>query len=358
MANTQPSDFQLVDSLRLKSFITSTLITGGASLEDAEFVAEVLVEADLRGVESHGVTRLAGYMEMISRGLLNPSPEIKVLHDVMATASIDGDMGFGMLAARKGMNMAIDKAREYGLGAVTSRNMAHTGMVGYYTMHAASQGMVGMAMNNGPTIVPPYGGLTPTYATNPFSVAFPAGKRNPVVLDMATSMVAAGKLRLAAKKGSPIPTDWGLDREGNSTDDPAEVLQHGFLQWAGGYKGFGLATMVEILGGVLSGGLFGLSVPALINFGQDPLIANGFYLAIDIGRFMPIAEFQGKVDQLINDVHSSKPAAGFERVYIAGEPEFEKKQIRMEEGIPLSNAVMDELKALSQKYEVSFNLIN
>lgn len=356
MTNAQVQDTYPTQAAPLRAFVAAVLEAGGASPGDAAFVAEVLVEADLRGVESHGVTRLAGYMEMISHDLLNPSPNITVLHDSMATASIDGDMGFGMLAALKGMNMAIDKAREYGLGAVTSRNMAHTGMVGYYTMHAASQGMIGMAMNNGPTIVPPFGGLTPTYATNPFSIAFPAGDEQPVVLDMATSMVAAGKLRLAAKKGAPIPSDWGMDREGNPTDDPGEVLQHGFLQWAGGYKGFGLATMVEILGGVLSGGLFGLSVPALVNFGQDPLIANGFYLAIDIQRFMPLDDFHSKVDTLVQNVRSSKPATGVERVYIAGEPEFERKQRRLEEGIPLSSAVFQELESLSQQYEVAFSL--
>jgi len=356
MTNVQAQDTYPTQAVPLRAFVAAILESGGAAPEDAAFVAEVLVEADLRGVESHGVTRLAGYMEMISRDLLNPTPNITVLHDSMATASIDGDMGFGMLAALRGMNMAIDKAREYGLGAVTSRNMAHTGMVGYYTMHAASQGMIGMAMNNGPTIVPPFGGLTPTYATNPFSIAFPAGDEQPVVLDMATSMVAAGKLRLAAKKGAPIPIDWGMDREGNPSSDPAEVLQHGFLQWAGGYKGFGVATMVEILGGVLSGGLFGLGVPALVNFGQDPLIANGFYLAIDIQLFMPLADFHSKVDTLVQNVRSSKPAIGVDRVYIAGEPEFERKKLRLIEGIPLSGAVFEELESLSQQYEVAFSL--
>ena len=346
----------LVREENLKSYVAKVLQSVGSSPEDSLFVAEVLVEADLRGVESHGVTRLPGYISMIENDLLNLSPNIKILKDSGATASIDGDMGFGMLTAFKGMSIAIDKARDFGVGAVTASNMAHTGMVGFFTMHAAQKGFIGMAMNNGPTIVPPFGGLTPTYATNPFSVAFPSTDGKPIVLDMATSMVAAGKLRLAAKKGETIPSDWGIDKDGNETTDPEQVIHGGFLQWAGGYKGFGLATMVEILGGVLSGGLFGLKMPALVNFGQDPLIANGFYLAIDIERFMPLEIFGQKVSSLVQDVKSSKKIKEVEQIYMPGEPEFENKAKRLESGIPLNENVFNDLKDLSHKFELSFDL--
>ena len=346
----------LVREENLKSYVAKVLQSVGSSPEDSLFVAEVLVEADLRGVESHGVTRLPWYISMIENDLLNLSPNIKILKDSGATASIDGDMGFGMLTAFKGMSIAIDKARDFGVGAVTASNMAHTGMVGFFTMHAAQKGFIGMAMNNGPTIVPPFGGLTPTYATNPFSVAFPSTDGKPIVLDMATSMVAAGKLRLAAKKGETIPSDWGIDKDGNETTDPDQVIHGGFLQWAGGYKGFGLATMVEILGGVLSGGLFGLKMPALVNFGQDPLIANGFYLAIDIERFMPLEIFGQKISSLVQDVKSSKKIKGVEQIYMPGEPEFENKAKRLESGIPLNENVFNDLKDLSHKFELSFDL--
>ena len=346
----------LVREENLKSYVAKVLQSVGSSPEDSLFVAEVLVEADLRGVESHGVTRLPGYISMIENDLLNLSPNIKILKDSGATASIDGDMGFGMLTAFKGMSIAIDKARDFGVGAVTASNMAHTGMLGFFTMHAAQKGFIGMAMNNGPTIVPPFGGLTPTYATNPFSVAFPSTDGKPIVLDMATSMVAAGKLRLAAKKGETIPSDWGIDKDGNETTDPDQVIHGGFLQWAGGYKGFGLATMVEILGGVLSGGLFGLKMPALVNFGQDPLIANGFYLAIDIERFMPLEIFGQKISSLVQDVKSSKKIKGVEQIYMPGEPEFENKTKRLESGIPLNENVFNDLKDLSHKFELSLDL--
>jgi hypothetical protein len=214
---------------------------------------------------------------MIRLGLLNPTPDVGVLRDSPTTAMLEGDRAFGIVVAKRAMQLAIDKARGAGLGCVTARNVTHTGLVGFYPMMAARAGFIGLAMNNGPAILPPFGGTTPTYATNPFAAAFPAGRREPVVLDMATSVVAGGKLRLAAKKGGEIPDTWALDRHGKPTTDPVEAIQHGFMQWAGGYKGFGLATVVEVLGGVLSGGLFGTDVPPMKDFGREPLVTSAFY---------------------------------------------------------------------------------
>ncbi|MBI3637062.1 MAG: Ldh family oxidoreductase, partial [Candidatus Rokubacteria bacterium] len=284
---------------KLRALITAIYTAHGVPADDAAGVAEVLVEADLRGVESHGSTRVAGYLQMIENGLLNPRPKIEVLRDNPSTAMLEGDNAFGMVVARRAMTLAIDKARARGVAVVTARNVTHTGMVGFYPMMAARAGLVGLSVNNGPKILPPFGGLTPTLATNPFAAAFPAGDAEPIVLDMATSMVAAGKMRLAAKKGRPIPEGWALDRHGVPTTDPEEAIFHGFLQWAGGYKGFGLATVVELLGGVLSGGLFGTDVPAMKTFGQEPLVTSAFYLALDPEQFMPLAEFRARVDRLI-----------------------------------------------------------
>src|SRR5687768_13000837 len=228
-----------VSAARLRALIARLFEGGGVPAEDAALVAEVLTEADLRGVESHGSTRVAGYLSMIKLGLLNARPKIQVVRDLPSTAMLEGDNAFGIVVARRAMQMAMDKATTTGIACVTVRNVSHTGLVGFYTMMAARAGLIGVSMNNGPAILPPFGGTTPTYATNPFSFAVPAGKRDPIVLDMATSVVAGGKLRLAAKKGAPIPPDWALDREGRPTTDPVEAIQHGFMQWAGGYKGFG-----------------------------------------------------------------------------------------------------------------------
>ena len=282
------ADVTRVSTERLQRFIEQVFAAAGAPAADAATVAEVLVEADLRGVESHGSTRVAGYLSMIRLGLLNPKPDVRVLRETPTTAMLEGDRAFGIVVAKRAMQLAIDKARGAGLGCVTARNVTHTGLVGFYPMMAARAGFIGLAMNNGPAILPPFGGTTPTYATNPFAAAFPAGRREPIVLDMATSVVAGGKLRLAAKKGGEIPDTWALDRHGKPTTDPVEAIQHGFMQWAGGYKGFGLATVVEVLGGVLSGGLFGTDVPPMKDFGREPLVTSAFYLAIDPERFMPI----------------------------------------------------------------------
>ena len=343
-----------VSSQKLRPFAAAILHKQGVPQEDAAFVAEVLVEADLRGVDSHGVTRLSGYVSMIHKGVLNPRPAVRVVQDSGATAALDGDHGFGMLGARLAMATAIQKARQFGVSIVTARNLSHTGMIGFYTMSAASQDMIGIAMNNGAGIVPPFGGLTPTHGTNPFSIAIPT-ESDPVVLDMATTMVAAGKLRLAAKKGTPIPLDWGLDRHGEPTSDPNEVLEHGVLQWAGGYKGFGLATAIEVLGGVLSGGLFARDVPRLKVFGQDPIIANGAYIAVDIQRFMPLTEFHDRMSSLVSQIRSSERGPGVERIYVAGEPEFRLKEQREREGVPLSAEVLQELLELSKEYSVPFD---
>jgi LDH2 family malate/lactate/ureidoglycolate dehydrogenase len=204
------ADVTRVSSERLRRFIEQVFTVAGAPAADAATVAEVLVEADLRGVESHGSTRVAGYLSMIRLGLLNPKPDVRVLRDSPTTAMLEGDRAFGIVVAKRAMQLAIDKARGAGLGCVTARNVTHTGLVGFYPMMAARAGLIGLAMNNGPAILPPFGGTTPTYATNPFAAAFPAGRREPIVLDMATSVVAGGKLRLAAKKGGEIPDSCAL----------------------------------------------------------------------------------------------------------------------------------------------------
>ncbi|MGH7279443.1 MAG: Ldh family oxidoreductase [Candidatus Rokuibacteriota bacterium] len=341
----------------LRSLIARIFAASGVPPVDAEGVAEVLVEADLRGVESHGSTRVAGYVSMIRLGLLNATPKVEVLRDLPSTAMLEGDRGFGMVLARRAMQTAIDKARVTGIACVTVRNVTHTGMVGFYPMMAARQGLIGLACNNGPTIVPPFGGTTPTYATNPIAAAFPARDRQPIVLDMATSMVAAGKMRLAAKKGTPIPPSWALDREGVPTTDPREAIFHGFLQWAGGYKGFGMATVVEVLGGVLSGGLFGTDVPPMKEFGKEPLTTSAFYLAIDPEHFMPLDEFRARVDRLVDMIKASTRAAGVEEVYVPGEPEFRRHAERTRDGIPLSEVVYEELRQVAAATGTPFALL-
>jgi LDH2 family malate/lactate/ureidoglycolate dehydrogenase len=350
------SDGHPVKAGTLRTLIARLFTAAGAPPEDAETVAEVLVEADLRGVESHGSTRVAGYISMIRRGLLNPRPKVQVLRETDSTAMLEGDQGFGIVVAKRAMEMAIEKGLRSGIACVTARNVTHTGMVGFYPMMAAQRGLIGLSCNNGPTILPPFGGKTPTLATNPFSVAVPTGLAQPIVLDMATSVVAAGKLRQAGKKGAPIPSDWALDRHGAPTTDPNEAIFHGFLQWAGGYKGFGLATIVEVLGGVLSGGLFGRDVPPMKDFGKEPLVTSAFYLTINPEAFMPLDQFRARADRLVRHIKASETAAGAAEVYVAGEIEFRRHAERLRDGIPMSEVVWRELETLAAEHHVPFEL--
>jgi len=346
----------VVRAERLRAFAARLFAGLGVPEPDAETVAEVLVEADLRGVESHGTTRVAGYVSMIRLGLLNPTPKVQLLRETPSIAMLDGDNGFGMVVAKRAMGIAMAKAAETGIACATARNLTHTGMVGFYPMMAARAGLVGLAVNNGPAIVPPFGGTTPTFATNPIAVAVPAGGEQPIVLDMATTMAAGGKLRLAAKKGMPVPPTWALDRRGAPTTDPHEALLHGFLQWAGGYKGFGIATVVEVLGGVLSGGLYGTDVPPMKVFGKDPLVSSACYLAINPAHFMPLDEFKSRVDRLVRQIKASARAAGVDEIFVAGEPEFRRYAERSRHGIPLSDVVYQELRALADEARLPFDL--
>ena len=340
----------VVDSVRLSELSEAVLEAAGFRPQDAALVAEVLVEADLRGVDSHGVTRLAGYLEMIEAGHVNPRPQVSYERESGATALLEGDSGIGIIAAREAMDRAISLSADSGVACVALRNVSHTGLLGWYTMRAARQGLIGIAMNNGPCMTPPFGGLEPLAATNPISIAAPSGGPHPLVLDMATTTVAAGKIRLARKLGQSIPPDWGLDRDGQPCTDPAEVIDNGSYQWTGGYKGFGLATMIEILSGVLSGGLFGRDVPKMIEYGRDPLISSGFYMAIDVERFLPLEEFRSRVDRLVEQVRQTDPIDAAQPVLVAGDKELACREIRLKQGIPISVQVADELDGLLERF--------
>lgn len=350
-----------VPAERLRALIGRLFAAHDVPPGDAETLAEVLVEADLRGVESHGCTRVAGYLSMIESSLVNPQPTIEVLQDTPSIGMLDGDRGFGIVVAKRAMEVAMDKGQHAGIGCVTMRNATHTGMIGFYPMMAARRGLIGLAMNNGPPDLPPFGGRTATLSTNPVAAAFPARRYDPILLDMAASVVAVGKLHLALKKGIPVPEGWAMDRHGVPTSDPHEAIFHGFLQWAGGHKGFGLAVAVEILSGVLSGGLFGTDVPSRHTAGNttsrtSALHASAFYVVIDPAHFMPLEEFQDRVDRLIAQIKSSERAAGAEEIRVAGELGARRRAERMDAGIPLSDVVFQELRRLAEASGVAFDI--
>ncbi|MFC1915558.1 Ldh family oxidoreductase [Chloroflexota bacterium] len=345
---------------QLVAFATEAFKWAGMPEADACTVADALVEADLRGKETHGITRLASWIKMLTESNMNSCPTTKVVRETPSTAVIDADNAVGVVACARAMNIAIEKASQASLGAVGVRNSTHCGALFYFPMMALPHGMIGFMTSNAAPAVPAYGGTTRCLSTNPHCWVIPAGKELPIVLDMACTVVAGGKIRLAAKKGERIPLDWALDKDGVPTDDPQEAMRDGSYQWLGGAKGYGLAVVADILAGVLTGGGYGLrDFPPFspLDYGSSIVRQGHFLLAINIRSFMPLEEFTKRMDQLIKDIKASKLARGFTRVYLPGEQGFEKRAQRLELGIPIGAAVWDELQSLRTRLGLKVDLL-
>lgn len=348
---TTGGEVMVLQAEALRRFCTAAFRQALMWEEDAALLAETLVEADLRGVHSHGVMLLPRYVRGLKVGGVNPRPEVKVVVETAAVALVDGDNGMGQMASVKAMELAIEKARRLGVGAVGVRNSNHFGAAAYYAMLALPHDMVGFATTNAPAVMAPWGGVTPTVGNNPFAYAMPAGRERPLVLDMACSTSARGKIRLAAQKGERIPLGWALTKEGEPTEDPHEALA-GLLAPVGGYKGYGLAVIIEALAGVLTGALFARDIPRAGLESSEvfyPYHVGHFFGALDIGCFLSIAEYKARMDRLIGQIRSTALAKGVDRVYLPGEIEFEHHERRLREGIPTSYAVVRELKRLAEE---------
>ena len=355
------SDYSLVvSSAALKAFIVSVFDRWGTPPMIADLTADLMVRTDLRGVDSHGVGMLPTYQRWFRRGWIVPAAEPKIVRDETTTAVVDGQQAFGHYTSTLAMELAIAKARVHGVGFVTCRNSNHYGAAANYSMMALAQDMVGISLtNSGPAVVPTYGRQA-MLGTNPISVAAPAGAECPFVLDMATSTVAIGKLSVALRWGKPIPPGWALDREGQPTTDPSVAYQTrhltplGATPELGGHKGYGLAVMVDILAGVLAGATF---VDARRR-DPDPVRADigHFFGAIDIARFRDLDAFKADMDDLLRALKQSPKAEGQDRIYVAGEPEWESEQRRRRDGIPLAPLLVSQLREVSAEAGAPFTL--
>ena len=343
----------------LRSFTNEVFARSGLSAEDASIAADILVETDLRGIDSHGVAHLGGpisYAEELKSGLHNLKPRIRTIRETTTTALVDGDSGFGLIVAYRAMELAIRKAREAGIAMVTVTNSHHFGASQYYSTMALPHDMIGLSMTNSPAEVVPTHGLKPMLGTNPLSFAVPTGKEPPYVLDMATSAVAFGKLEIAQRKGVSIPQGWAVDKDGNPTTDPNDGFEGGALlplgssAELGNYKGYGLAVLVDILAGVLSG--MGYSV----TLSEEDRKMGHFFGAIRIDGFRPVDEFKAMMDDMLAALRATPPVPGRERVLVSGQMEHETKQERSRHGIPLHPEVLNGLKEQAQKLGVDFPL--
>jgi LDH2 family malate/lactate/ureidoglycolate dehydrogenase len=353
----KPEKVPSVNHEKLARFVSAAFVKLGVPQEDAEIAANVLVQADLRGVDTHGVIRFnshSWYVKWLRDGTMTARPNLQIVRESQSTALLDGDRGIGMVIGHRAMELAIRKARESGVGIVAVRNSRHYGMSAYYSMMALPHDMIGIAMTNASRQVVPTFGREARFGTNPMCFAVPALEERPFVLDMATTTAAAGKLELAARQGKSIPHGWALNERAHATDDPKtaqqarRLLPLGGSREGGSHKGYGLAIVVEILCGVLSGTLTAL------NADQDP--RGHFFAAIRVDQFRAVEEFKRDMDRLIRELKSTPPIEGQTRVYAAGEIEFETAEERTERGIPLLPSVLEGLREVGTQLGVTYDL--
>jgi len=352
---------QIFSHEQLYAFTCNVFLKMGCSQADGILATNVLLAADVRGIDSHGIARLAGYVRLWEVGRINTSPQIKVVHETPSTAVVDGDKGLGLLVAQKAMQIAINKAKLVGTGWVSVKNSNHFGIAGYHAMMALSQDMIGIAMTNASALVAPTYSIEKMLGTNPIAVAVPAGKEAPFVADFATTTASNGKLEIAQRKNQNIPSGWAQDKTGQTTQDAFVLKQGGALlplgaeKELGSHKGYALGSIVDIFSGVLSGANFGPWVPPFPAYVPMPENMPGegighFIGAMRIDAFRPASEFKDNMDKWLHRFRIAKPIEGKEHVFVAGDIEREMVAKRMENGIPLVSDVVKDLQGLAEKF--------
>lgn len=357
---------RIFNQQQLQEFSSSIFRYMGCPKEDAELASHVLVSADLRGIDSHGVARLSGYFRLWENHRINGKPNMRILAESPSTATLDADRALGLVSGPKAMQMAIDKAREVGSGWISVQNSNHFGIAGYHAMMALQEDMIGIALTNASPLVSPTFSKDRLLGTNPIAVAIPAGKEAPFILDMATTTAANGKLEILQRKNQIAPEGWIQDKEGQISTNPNELKNGGALLPLGGdrehgsHKGYGLGAVVDILSAVLSGANYGPWVPPFVSFLPLPENPVGegighFFGAMRIDGFRNAGEFKSHMDNWIRTFKSSARIHEDQRVLIPGEPELEMQNIRMNSGIPLLDKVVEDLEELSSKTGVKLS---
>jgi LDH2 family malate/lactate/ureidoglycolate dehydrogenase len=337
----------------LEAFITRVFVAAGLPPDDAVVLGELITQSDLRGSDTHGIVRLPLYVRRLRAGGINPRPHIKILQERAASALVDGDNGMGHLVMRVAALRAIEKAKTAGLGWVGARMSNHAGPAALYAMMALPHDMIGIYLAVGSNNhLPPWGGSEPLLGTNPIAVAIPAGEEPPIVLDMAPTVAAYGKVRLKAQLGEEMPVGWMIDREGRPLTDPKRA-EEGYLLPIGDYKGYGLSLIIGLLAGTLNRAAFGRdivdmnkNIAAQCNTGQA-------MLAVSIEAFSPAAEFKRSVDAAIRAIRGSQHLPGVERIWLPGEQSHMKEIDRRANGVPLPAPLRKSLDDLARELEVA-----
>ncbi len=354
-----------VDVETLRNFMVDVFVGSGVPREDADICAEVLITSDVWGIDSHGIQRLKMYYDRIKEGIQFPVTKISIINEGPTTALVDGGNGMGHVVAYRSMQMAIEKAKNYGTGAVAVRNSSHYGIAGYYAMMAVKEGMIGMAITNARPSVAPTFGVEPLLGTNPLTFGCPTDEKFPFLIDCATSIIQRGKVEVLDRAGEPTPEGLVIGTNGESLLDTKAILRDlvagsaallplgGAGETWGGHKGYGYSTLVEILCAALGGGPYLRGLSAGDKGEKTPYRLGHFFLAINVSSFTSLEEFKKTAGNIVRELRNSKKAPGQARIYTAGEKEYEKQRERMKTGIPINPNLQKDI--LSMKKELGLN---
>lgn len=352
----------------MESFMKDVFVGLGVPESDAAICADVLIESDKRGIDSHGVGRLKPiYVDRIRQGIQSPTTEFEILREGPTTAVVDGHHGMGHVIGKKAMVMAIEKAKKYGMGMVAVRNSTHYGIAGYYASMAVEAGMIGITGTNARPSIAPTFGVENMLGTNPLVFGMPSDEAFPFILDCATSITQRGKIEVYEREGKSLPPGWVIDENGNTRTDTVEVLKDlvsgkaaltplgGMGEDGGGYKGYGYATVVEILSSALQGGAFLKGLLGFENGKPAPYKLGHFFIAIDIEAFIGLDEFKQTTGQILRDLRASNKAPGHEHIYTAGEKEHLAWLYRKDKGVPVGTVLQKQMIELRDQLKLDYH---
>lgn len=347
------SEARYFTATELRVAVAALFVSAGLREEDAAVIGNDLVKANLRGIDSHGVSRIPMYLERLRLGLVNPRPNIMVRRVAGAVAEIDADDGMGFLASHRAMDEAIAFAREAGIGLAGVRRSTHFGMGALYALQAIEAGFISMIFTNSSPAIPIWGGRTTFLGASPIAAGVPGGERAPYVMDMAMTVIARGKIRLAAQRGESIAEGLALDLEGRPTTDAAKAFEGVCLPF-GGVKGSVLATLMDLMSGVLTGANYGGDVKSLYFDHLGPQNVGHMFFAIRPDLFMPLEEFRGRMDTFVDRAKGLPRASGVDEIMMPGEPEQRMEETRARRGIPITDNIVAELVAEARRAQLPF----